>query len=247
MLGQTGRAPSRQWSITDRTPFPEQQTKLSKREIARVRALILSSGIKAKEINRRANELHRPLCKESLELAKTSRRSSVGELAWVDIAELAPECKELHEQQVSSCDIYPLASRALGMAIQASGQRWQASADRFTSDTTPSLQRRIWEVRSRLTDELSQMTRRATDEADEASNELALDQPLKVKHVVDVIEKLLRKRRRRFRWLRRAMWLAVEWVLVGFMWYVWFVVMILRIFLGVGKGVWGGVRWLLWL
>src|SRR5690606_26613853 len=90
--GQTGRAPRRQWSITDRTPFPEQQTKLYKREIARVRALILSSGIKAKEINRRANELRRPLCKESLELSKTSRRSSVGELAWADIAELAPEC-----------------------------------------------------------------------------------------------------------------------------------------------------------
>ncbi len=45
----------------------------------------------------------------------------------------------------------------------------------------------------------------------------------------------------------RAGWLAVEWVLVGFMWYVWFVVMIARIFLGVGKGLLNGVRWLLWL
>jgi len=68
-----------------------------------------------------------------------------------------------------------------------------------------------------------------------------------VKRVVDGMEKMLRRRRRRFRWVRRAGWLAVEWVLVGFMWYVWFIVMITRILLGVGKGVGRAVKWLLWL
>jgi hypothetical protein len=47
--------------------------------------------------------------------------------------------------------------------------------------------------------------------------------------------------------MRRGMWLGVEWVLVGFMWYVWFVVTILRLVLGAGKAAWTGVRWLLWL
>ncbi|KAF3356027.1 Dual specificity protein kinase lkh1 [Verticillium dahliae VDG1] len=47
--------------------------------------------------------------------------------------------------------------------------------------------------------------------------------------------------------MQRALWLGVEWGLVGIMWYVWFVVMILRVFVGFGKGVVGGVRWLLWL
>jgi len=65
--------------------------------------------------------------------------------------------------------------------------------------------------------------------------------------VVDVIEKMLRRRRRRFRWVRRGMWLGVEWVLVGFMWYVWFVVMMLRAVLGIGTGTIKAVRWLLWL
>ncbi|GKT91564.1 UPF0183 domain-containing protein [Colletotrichum tofieldiae] len=91
------------------------------------------------------------------------------------------------------------------------------------------------------------MTRAAADEADETSRDLTLGQRLKIKHTLDVIEKMLRRRRRRFRWVRRAMWLAVEWVLVGFMWYVWFVVMILRVFWGVGQGAVGAVRWLLWL
>ncbi|KAL6862966.1 hypothetical protein ACO1O0_003209 [Amphichorda felina] len=245
--GQTGRSPSRQWSITDRSPFPE-RAQLSKREIARMRALILSSGVKAMEINRRANEMCRPLSKSSLEQARTKDpRGKSRSVSWADIAKLTPNQKELHEQQVPACDTYPLASRALGIAIQTSGQRWQASADRFTSKTSPELQRRIWTIRSHITDDLSEMARSAADEADETNRELALDQPLRIKHVIDVIEKLLRKRRRRFRWLRRGLWLAVEWVLVGFMWYVWFVVMILRVVLGLGKGVWGGVRWLLWL
>jgi len=91
------------------------------------------------------------------------------------------------------------------------------------------------------------MTRSAADEADEVSLDLSQGQRLKVKRVVDVIEKMLRRRRRRFRWVRRGLWLGVEWVLVGFMWYVWFVVVIARMVLGVGKGVVSAVRWLLWL
>lgn len=133
------------------------------------------------------------------------------------------------------------------MAVQASGQRWQSSADHFTGKTSLDMQNRIWNVRTRVADDLSGLTRRAADEADETSKDLALDQPLRVKHVVDIIEKMLRKRRRRFRWVRRGLWLTVEWLLVGLMWYVWFVVMILRVFFGVGRGFLAGVKWLLWL
>ncbi|KLU82622.1 hypothetical protein MAPG_01693 [Magnaporthiopsis poae ATCC 64411] len=103
------------------------------------------------------------------------------------------------------------------------------------------------EVRARVAVDLSSLTRAAADEADDVSRDLAAGQRLRVKRVVDVIEKLLRRRRRRFRWVRRAGWLAVEWALVGFMWYVWAVVVIARVFLGIGKGIVGGVRWLLWL
>ena len=45
----------------------------------------------------------------------------------------------------------------------------------------------------------------------------------------------------------QAGWLALEWALVGLMWYVWFIVTIFRMFLGIGRGVWGVARWLLWL
>ena len=121
------------------------------------------------------------------------------------------------------------------------------AADKFTLHTGPELHRRVGAVRSRVADDLAPMTRAAVEEADEASRSLALDQPLRIKHVVDTIEKMLRKRRRRLRWVRRGLWLSVEWLLVGFMWYVWFVVMILRVFLGIGQGIWHGVKWVLWL
>ena len=42
-------------------------------------------------------------------------------------------------------------------------------------------------------------------------------------------------------------WVLVEWALVGIMWYVWFLVVIARVFMGVAKGFVGSVRWLLWL
>jgi hypothetical protein len=241
-----GRSTSRHWSITGRSPSPA-RTKPSKREVARMRALILSSGITAVEINRRAQELHRPMGKTTLQKAQQDPKKTIGGIGWSEILQLTPECKELHEQEVPACEVYPLASRVLGMTIQASGQRWQASADRFTTITSPELQRRTYALRSRVVDDLSQMTRQAADDSDEASKNLALGEPLKVKHVVDMMERLLRQRRRRFRWVRRALWLTVEWVLIGFMWYVWFVVMILRVGMSIGKGVLSCVKWLLWL
>lgn len=243
---ETGRRQSRHWSIADKG-CGTQQARISRREIARMRALILSSGVKAMEINRRAAELHKPFVNESLAMKGMPFGTSCSGVGWADIAKLCPDRTQLRAQQATYCELYPLAASALGGAIQASGQRWQVSADRFTNKTSPELQRRIGDLRSRLVDDLSEMTRSAADEADETSRDLALGQPLKVKHVVDIIEKMLRRRRRRLRWVRRALWLTVEWLLVGFMWYVWFVVMILRVFLGMGKGVWRGVRWLLWL
>ena len=245
-LDRKSRSQSRHWSITDTAQAPD-RNRLSKREIIRMRALILSSGIKAMEIKRRAAAPQQPFYKDALNGPREDPSGASCGVDWADLAKLAPDNQDLPGQEVPTCEVYHLASRVLGMAIQSSGQRWQASADKFTSTTSPGLQKQIWEIRSRLTDDLSNMTRRAADEADETNKELALDQPLKIKHVNDVIEKLLRNRRRRFRWVRRGLWLTVEWLLVGFMWYVWFMVMVVRLFLGIGKGLVSGVRWLFWL
>ncbi|OAQ66990.1 hypothetical protein VFPPC_14416 [Pochonia chlamydosporia 170] len=236
---------SRHWSIADKET-PTEQTRLTRREIARMRALVLSTGVKAMEINRRAQEAHKPFRADSLAVTGHAPGKSCANISWSDIAKFCPETAQ-QDRGVQYYELYALAGQSLSTAIQASGRRWQASADHFTYRTSPQLQNRIGDVRSRIADDLSERSRKAADLADETNRDLALGQPLKVKVVVDIIEKMLRRRRRRLRWVRRALWLTVEWLLVGFMWYVWFMVMILRVFLGIGKGMWRGVRWLLWL
>ncbi|KAI0598971.1 hypothetical protein F4775DRAFT_134729 [Biscogniauxia sp. FL1348] len=230
----TERTGGRHWSISDRNPSP-QRGQISKREIARLRTLILCSGIKAMEISRRANEPH-PLF---------ALDNKVTGLPWTDISRFAAD--EQAGLSVPQTEIYPTTARILSDSIERAVQTFEENASKFSSETAPALTHQIDSYQSRVATELIDMTRRAADEADEVSRDVVDSQRLKVKSVMDTMDKMLRRRRRRFRWVRRAGWLAVEWVLVGFMWYVWFVVMIARIFLGIGKGVVKTVRWLLWL
>ncbi len=95
--------------------------------------------------------------------------------------------------------------------MQRSSQQCQAAADAFLTDTTRTLHRRISDLRAMVALDLSSLARAATDQADAVSADLAVEQRLNAKRVVDTIEKMLRRRRRRFRWVRRAGWLAVEW------------------------------------
>ncbi|KAG5974156.1 hypothetical protein E4U56_004927 [Claviceps arundinis] len=255
-----GSTRSRHWSIADIQGTPTGDTRLTRREVARMRALVLSTGIKAMEITRRAQEAQKPFCSNDAlsstdaPIMPSAKRAN---LNWTTIGKLYPEATTTHPSnglqgpashiQIAFYELYAFAGRSLSAAIEKSGRRWQASAEHFTFATRPQLLNRIGDVRSRIADDLSEQSRQASDLADETNRDLALVQPLKVKAVVDTIGKMLRRRRRRLRWIRRALWLTVEWLLVGIMWYVWAMVMILRVFLGVGKGVVRSVRWLLWL
>ncbi|KAK3329102.1 hypothetical protein B0H66DRAFT_507578 [Apodospora peruviana] len=244
----------RQWSLAERERpggAPPARTVVSRREIARLRASLLSSGIHAMEMDRRAKErklLTSP--KLTNDSSPPPDGASRAALSWAEVAKFCPDPamkSRLLTRSITQIDLYPVAARVLGSSIQMSAQQWQTASDKFASETAPQLEHRVENLRGKLAGELTDLTRSVAEEADEAYTDLVTGQRLKVKRVVDFIEKMLRRRRRRFRWVRRAGWLAVEWALVGFMWYVWFVVMIARVVLGAGKGVVGVVRWLLWL
>ncbi|KAI4861518.1 hypothetical protein F4820DRAFT_65464 [Hypoxylon rubiginosum] len=220
---------ARHWSISERSPSSGQGTQISRREVARLRALILCSGIKAMEISRRAHE-PRPLPSSALD--SSSKAAGDGQA----VGPAVPQTR-----------LFPAAARILSESIERSIRASEQSTARFANGTTPRLRRRVEALHDRVGGDLVAMTHRAADEADEVSRDLVDAQRLKVKRVADTMDKMLRRRRRRFRWARRAGWLAVEWVLVGFMWYVWFVVTVARVVLGLGRGVVGVVRWLLWL
>ncbi|KAH6853301.1 hypothetical protein B0I37DRAFT_305684 [Chaetomium sp. MPI-CAGE-AT-0009] len=241
---------NRQWSIADRRTASG-STAVSKREIARLRALLLSSGIHAMEMDRRAKArklLPSPTIAPTATTTTTIDPSS--SLTWTEIARLAPDAatqQRLLTTPLAQAEAYPIAARTLAASVQSSTSRLNTLSTHFASDTAPSLAGRVESLRRKVADELTDLAQSAIDAADEANHDLVVGQRLKVKHVLDAMDKMLRRRRRRFRWIRRVGWLVVEWVLVGCMWYVWFLVMIARVGLGVGKGAVRGVRWLLWL
>ncbi|KAK3341803.1 hypothetical protein B0T25DRAFT_488742 [Lasiosphaeria hispida] len=238
---------TRRLSMADGLGEPNRAA-ISKHEIARLRALLLNFGIHAMEINRRAKE--QKLLPSLLNIQPAENEANPSPFLWSHVARLCPDPEirdRLLTRPIAKTDLYPLAARGLGALVQASASQWQAASDAFAAEMAPALERRVDALRNKVADELTGKTQAAAEEADEASHDLVTEQRLKVQRVVDVIDKMLRRRRRRFRWVRRAGWLGVEWVLVGFMWYVWFVVMIARVVLGMAKGIAGTVRWLLWL
>lgn len=241
---------SQQWAITDRNGNPRPiSSVVSKREAARLRACLLSTGIRAREMDRRAKEKRiSPVIATVNVTADTIAPSQP--FSWAELTTLCtdPVMKShLLTRPITLTDLYPVAARVLGQSIQSSAQQWQISSEQFISETAPRLEHRVEQLRGKLAGELTDLTRQATEDADEAYTDLVTGQRLKVKRVQDFIDKMLRRRRRRFRWVRRAGWLAVEWALVGFMWYVWFVVMIARVLLAFFRGVVRMGKWLFWL
>lgn len=237
----------RHFSTSGQSLAPERAS-LSKREIARLRALMLSSGVMAMEISRRARQAQ--TIGPTVPNDKNEVLAALGNsISWPEVTQLAPEeqRRELLCQPISQADLFLVTARVLGTSTQSSRQRWESAADLYRIKTRADVDTQVERLRTRVQLDLSAMTRAAGEEADEFSGDLIDGQRRKVKSVVDVIDKLSRRRRRRFRWIRRAGWLVLEWLLVGFMWYVWFVVMIARVFLGIGKGFVRSAKWLLWL
>jgi hypothetical protein len=215
----------RQWSISDAGIDPHRGP-MTRREIARVRALLLSSGLKAREISRRASEV-----------------KSFDEPPYTDIANISSETVP----KIPKSQQHLVAARILSNDIQLSKQLWQYSADTFCNVTITDLIARISSLQQHISANLTPAARVAADDADEVGRELVTSHTLRVKRVTDKMDQMLRRRRRRLRWLRRAGWVGVEWALVGVMWLVWALVVVLRIGRGVVRGVSVVGRWLFWL
>lgn len=210
-------ATQRHWSVSDRRASQASSTIVSRAEIARLRALVLSSGIMAKEIDRRARERRPPgdrslvvfsPCSPSRRPSSTPSQSPTtisppatagAGPTWTSITALHPDPRAraaLLAQPLSQAESFPAAARALAAAIERAGTAWQASTAQFSADTAPRLRRRAESARRDVAGRLSDATRRAADEADEVSLDLAQGQRLKVKRVVDVMDKMLRRDRK---------------------------------------------------
>ena len=216
----------RQWSISDRSVSAVRGT-VTKRDIARVRALLLSSGMKANEIVRRAHEVCQP---SSPVLQDISKLSFGGRLP-----------------PVARSQRHVFAARICAGRIDENNQRLRDAAERFSTDTVDQLHQRIKEVDERVTLKLTPLVRTFADEADAFSAQLTTTDTLEVKQLNDAVDAILRRRRRRLRWVRRGGYVLLEWTLLGIMWWVWLIVVIIRLTRGTIRGFFRAVRWLLWL
>ena len=215
----------RQWSISDRGVSNIHGT-VNKREIARVRALLLSSGVKANEIARRADEVPEkpaPFLQELEGLLK-------GPIPHV------PRSQE------------PLVSaRILISNIETTARRLGGDIDHFSRNTIHKFHDQIRDIDEHVTYKLTTLVRASADDADATSAELTTTHTLAIKQLNDSIDNILRRRRQRLRYVRRIGWAMVEWTLLGIMWMVWLVVVIVRLVRGTVGGLVKGLRWLFWL
>lgn len=214
----------RQWSISDRGLSPVRGN-VSKREIARARALLLSSGVKANEIVRRAQEV---------------RESPSGLLRELQTRPTRPFPKVPRSQE------HILAARILTSNIEASNRQLKEATENFSSDTDKILAK-IAALRNHVSEKLTPAVGAAADDADIFSNELTISHTLAVKQLHDSVNILFRRRRRKFRWARRGGYVMLEWAIMCIMWCVWFVVVFIRAVRGIFWATIHGVRWFFWM
>lgn len=215
----------RHWSISDRGVSPVRGA-VTKREIARIQALLLSSGVKANEIVRRSQEVRYPPSALIQSLGSDSKRA-------------LPHVPRSQE--------HLLAARLLISNIEASNRQLQSAAEEFSSSTAKNLHEGIQAVDDHVTFKLTPAVHAAADEADLFSTQLTTTYTLAVKQLNDSLDIILRRRGRRFRWIRRAGYVLLEWTLLGLMWWAWLIVVIVRLVRGTIMGFLGAVRWFFWL
>ena len=199
---------------------------VTKQDIARVEALLLSSGVKANEISRREQEID-GLPSEALQ----------------DL----PEKFQNRIIRVPHSQGHMVAARILIEDIEVSAQGLQNTEEQFLNTSMDKLHGQLRALDNQLTRKLTPAVRGFADDADALSTELTTIHTLNFKQLNDSIETLLRRRRRRFRWIRRGGYVLLEWTLLGIMWWVWLIVVMVRIVRCTIGALIGSFRWLFWV
>ncbi|RDW93874.1 uncharacterized protein DSM5745_01196 [Aspergillus mulundensis] len=217
---------SKSWSISDRSVSMSIESGVpSKQEIERTRALLLSSGIKAREIVRRAGDVRRP--------PPEFLQRSFGPDSSI------PSVPRLYEHDV--------ASRRLLKRIEASHKSFENSMERVPKAAFLPLKSQLSTLEDLVDKSLNTRVRAAAEEAENLSMQLNTTSTLAVKQLSDTLDHGLRKRHRRLRWLRRTGFVMLEWALIGLLWWVWLIVVAFKLLRKLLHGMASGVRWILWL
>lgn len=141
-----------------------------------------------------------------------------------------------------------IAARHLIGHLNAQSTQFNDHLNHFTASVTVDLQREIQILEDNTESSLFPRLQRLSDEAGALAQKLTTTSTLAVRTVNDEVTEAARmKRRGPFRISRNLWFKLVEWGVVGLLWGIWAVVTIIRIALGIVRGGWAVVAWLLWL
>lgn len=224
---------NRHWSISDRAIREKEQAsqhqRIQMKHILHVRALFLSSGIKASELARRAESPIEPPERVPKYLIKAA------ETAGEDLGPVVLK------------DQFVVAGNLLSKATTASLAQFESALRAFHENTADGYKNRLGDLRHKVADEMTPKVHQSADEADAFVAQLTTHQTLAVKQVNDAIDAVLRSRSRHWRWLKRTGFKFLEWAVQSLLWMVWLVVVVIKLVKGSLAGVIRGIRWMLWL
>ena len=222
-------ADRRHWSISDqqRSRSPRAAfTAVSKTDVARVRALLLCSGIKAAALARRA---HTPPMNGPSKFLVNAART----------ANMEPRLVNRDQEHI-------LASQLLSTSLEKDTASLRALARHFRDATISTLRQNIEDLRG-VVESCVDRSRGLSDDAAAFGGEISGQGTIDARRVMDSLNKLKRTQRRRLRWLRRVGFGLLEWSVLLIMWWVWLIVVVVKTMWNILGGVGSVVKWLLWL
>lgn len=222
--GISGLDGQRHWSISDQSR-PEKSNKVTSRDIARVRALLLASGIKAHEILEKWN--------------------AIPEAPSQQIAQAA-QIAEQETQHVRRKEEHLVAADILSQDLSSTLTSFERSLAGFQDSTARRLGSQLDDLQRRAADQLTKLVEETSDEADTFNVELTTKQPQEIKRVDDAVEAMFRQRRRQFRLLRRTGFKLLEWLVLCILWWVWFIFVLINTSRKIVVGTLALLKWLLW-
>jgi hypothetical protein len=231
---KSGTDLTRNWDPSARQDASTERSSalITKKDIARARALLLSSGTKARQISLQAH----------------STRPQPPPFLLNSLDSPSPPPETVTSLRVPRKDEHLLAARNLNSTLTTHSTSLRTSLDHFTSATSPALHTSLQALDDLVENTLTPRVRASADASGELSMKLTTTSTLAVNGLNDVIEGLMRRRRRGpVRWLRRLGYGVVEWLVVGLLWGIWLVVSVFRGAIGGVRGSYKVLRWLLWL
>ena len=139
-----------------------------------------------------------------------------------------------------------IRDRLWNKVIETSLESSQKELDTFRKEQDTEMRHRIDELRQKCGEQLTMKVQDTTDAADAFTYDLNTHQTLAVKQVNDAIDDMVRRRRRKLRMVKRIGFTLLEWLVLGVMWWLWFVVVVFKVVHNSVMSIVRGVKWVLW-